>query len=65
MPNIKAELIGARGQNSSSVLIFAAAIGKITLQEDSQHLFYSMTPNGVVMKTRTTEVGCHSANNFQ
>jgi len=65
MPNIEAELADARGAKSFASIDFCSGYWQAPLHEDSQPLFAFMTPDGVVMPTRTTQGGTNSAANFQ
>ena len=65
MPNIEAELADARGARAFSSIDFCSGYWQAPLHPDSQPLFSFMTPNGVVMPTRTTQGGTNSAANFQ
>ena len=65
MPNIEAELSDARGAKAFASIDFCSGYWQAPLHEDSQPLFAFMTPDGVVMPTRTTQGGTNSAANFQ
>lgn len=65
MPNIDAELSDARGAAAFAGIDFCSGYWQAPLHPDSQPLFAFMTPDGVVMPTRTTQGGCNSTANFQ
>ena len=65
MPNIEAELADARGAKAFAAIDFCSGYWQAPLHPDSQPLFAFMTPEGVVMPTRTTQGGTNSAANFQ
>jgi len=65
MPNIDAELSDTRGATAFAGIDFCSGYWQAPLHPDSQPLFAFMTPDGVVMPTRTTQGGCNSAANFQ
>lgn len=65
MPNIDAELVDARGAKTFAAINFCSGYWQAPLHPESQPLFAFMTPDGVVMPTRTTQGGTNSAANFQ
>lgn len=65
MPNIEAELNDTRGSKAFAAIDFCSGYWQAPLHPESQPLFAFMTPDGVVMPTRTTQGGCNSAANFQ
>lgn len=54
MLNIEAELNDTRGSRALAAIDFCSWYWQAPLHLDSQPLFGFMTPNGVVMPTRTT-----------
>ena len=65
MPNIESELADARDARAFAAIDFCSGYWQAPLHPDSQPLFAFMTPDGVVMPTRTTQGGTNSAANFQ
>ena len=65
MPNIEAELSDVRGDTAFAGIDVCSGYWKLPLHPESQPLFAFMTPERVVMPTRTTQGGCKSAANFQ
>ena len=65
MPNIEAELSDVRGATAFAGIDFCSGYWQLPLHPESQPLFAFMTPDGVVMPTRTRQGGCNSAANFQ
>lgn len=65
MPNIEVELADVKGSTAFASIDFCSGYWQAPLHPDSQPLFSFMTPNGVVMPTRTTQGGTNSAANFQ
>ena len=64
MPNIEAELHDTRHATVFCLIDFCSGYWQAPLHPDSQRLFAFMTPEGVVMPTRTPQGGCNSAANF-
>lgn len=65
MPNIEAELSDARGATAFAAIDFCSGYWQAPLQPKNQPRLAFMTPEGVVMPTRTTQGGTNSAANFQ
>ena len=65
MPNIDADLAETRGATVFAGIDFCSSYWQASLHQESQRLFAFMTPDGVVMPTRTPQGACNSAANFQ